>query len=184
MESYLDDVLERHSTEHNPQIQIASLLRSRALVGEDLVESWRARAAAYPDGLVHATLPENLPFEGFGYGEEMLAARDDQLALYAVFVQVERQLLGALLGLNRLYLPNPRFKGMDELIGDMRLAPPDLAARLKRAFRLPPPAGVVLLHEIIEETFRLVETHVPDFDVAAYRGRVRRRRPIFDAPPT
>ena len=65
----------------------------------------------------------------------MLAARDDVLAFSDIFCRLERQVLGSLLGLNRLYLPNPSFKGMDKLIAEMRLTPPDLSSRLKRAFR-------------------------------------------------
>lgn len=61
-------------------------------------------------------LRENLHFEDFGYAEDMLAARDDQLCLYNIFYRVERQVLGALLGLNRIYLPDPGFKSMDEII--------------------------------------------------------------------
>lgn len=52
------------------------------LAGDDQVERWRAKAAAYPDGLQRAMLEENLRFGRFGHAAEMLAARDDVLALY------------------------------------------------------------------------------------------------------
>jgi hypothetical protein len=113
----------------------------------------------------------------------MLAGRDDVLALADIFCRVERQVLGSLLGLNRLYLPNPSFKGMDELIAEMRLSPPDLSSRLKQAFRLPPLQGVQLLHSVIEDLFALVETHVPDFNTQPYREKVQQRRGVWDQPP-
>src|SRR5260370_23795135 len=151
MERYLTEVLDEYSTASLPQMRLYSLQHAIPLVCTQLVKRWRTRAAAYPEALAHAILREHLVFEGFGYAEEMLAARDDVLALADIFCQVERQVLGALLGLNRLYLPNPTFKGMDELIAEMRLAPSDLSSRLKHTFRLPPPEGVQQLHSIIED---------------------------------
>lgn len=83
------------------------------------------------------------------------------------------QQIGQAYAENRLYLPNPGFKSMDELIAEMRLAPADLSARLKQAFRLPPLEGVQHLHKVIEDIFVLVETHMPEFDTALYREKVR-----------
>lgn len=183
MERYLTEVVDRCSTEPLAQIRLHSLLHAHTLTGADLVDRWRARAVLYPDGLVHAMLRENLVFDGFGYAEEMLADRDDRLLLYDIFCRVERRVLGALLGLNRLYLPNPSFKGMDELIGEMTITPPDLAARLKAAFLVAPAEGVRLLHTLIDDLFALVDAHQPDFDTALYREQVGRRRGVWDQPP-
>jgi hypothetical protein len=183
MERYMVEVLDAYSTQALPQMRLSSLLHAHTLVGELLVEQWRAKALAYPAGLVHAMLRENLTFEGFGYAEDMLAARDDLLLLYDNFCRVERQVLGALLGLNRLYLPNPGFKRMDELIMQMALAPADLSVRLKRAFHVPAPEGVRLLHTLIQDVFALVDTHVPGFDTGPYRERMRRRRGMWNHPP-
>jgi hypothetical protein len=176
-------VLDEHSTSELAQMRLDAVLRGVVLVGEDLAGRWRARAGAYPDGLVRAMLGRHLAFQGFGYAEDMLAARGDLLALYDLFCQVERQVLGALLGLNRLYLPNPGYKGMDELIGRMALTPPDLSARLKGALRLPPAEGVQRLHAVIEEVFDLVEANVPGVDTVPFRERMRHRRGVWDAPP-
>jgi hypothetical protein len=148
------------------------------------VERWRARAAVYPEGLVKVMLAEYLRFRGFWYAEEMLASRDDRLLLYDIFVRIGQQILGALLGLNRLYLPTPdHLKGMDEMIGAMRLKPERLPARLKQAFQIEPTAGVALLKEVITEVLNLVEQHLPEFDVSPYRANFEKRRPVWDAPP-
>ncbi|HEY6410933.1 MAG TPA: hypothetical protein VIY29_26050 [Ktedonobacteraceae bacterium] len=184
MEQYLTQVLDEHSTAPLPLMRLYSLQHAMPLVGAELVERWRTRAAAYPTALAHAMLREHLVFEGFGYAEEMLAARDDMLALADIFCRVERQILGALLGLNRLYLPNPTYKGMDELIAEMRLSPPDLSARLKHTFRLPSLEGVHLLHSVIEDLFALIETYMPEFDTQPYRESIRQRRGVWDQPLT
>jgi hypothetical protein len=183
MERYLTDVLDHHSTDPLPQMRLYSLLHAQTLVGADLVARWRNRAAAYPPGLARAMLRANLVFDGFGYAEEMLAARNDLLALYEVFCRVERQVLGALLGLNRIYLPEPSFKHMDQLIAEMSLAPPDLAARLKAAFHVPPEEGVRHLHAVCEDVLALVDTHVPDVDTTAYRAKLHQRRAVWDKAP-
>jgi hypothetical protein len=183
MDRYITEVVDRHGTDPLAQMRLYSLLHAQTLVGEETVRRWRKRASTYPTGLVHAMLGENLVFDGFGYAEEMFAARDDLLALYDIFCLVERQVLGALLGLNRIYLPNPSFKSMDELIAEMHLTPPDLTARLKAAFRLPPEDGVRQLHSVIEDVFRLVEAHVPGFDTREYRRKVSHRRGVWDHAP-
>ncbi|MBV9282371.1 MAG: hypothetical protein JOZ41_20000 [Chloroflexi bacterium] len=183
MERYLTEVLDRYSTEPLPQIRLSSLLHARTLTGEDLVERWRARASAYPPELARAVVRQNLTFQGFGYGEDMLVARDDPIALHDVISGVARQILGALLGLNGVYLPNPSFKGMDALIAELRLTPPDLASRLRGALRLPPARGVEELHALIDDVFDLVDRHLPDVDTDPYRSQMRRRRPVWDHPP-
>jgi hypothetical protein len=183
MERYLTEVVDHHSIEPLPQIRLFSLLHAQTIAGENLVMQWRRKASAYPAELAQAMLRANLPFGGLGYAEDMLVERDDLLTLYDLICQVERQVLGALLGLNRLYLPNPRFKGMDELIAEMRLKPHDLSARLKAAFRLPPREGILELHAICADTLTLVDEHMPDLDTAEYRKNLRRRRGVWDGPP-
>jgi hypothetical protein len=183
MERYLRLVVDQGDPDPLAQMRLSSVQQAQTVKGEDLVAAWRARAAAYPAALTAAMLRANLEFDGVGYAEEMFAARDDLIPLYDLVARVERQILGALLGVNRIYLANPSFKGMDALIAAMRWAPPDLAARLRAAFRLPPAAGVAALHEVIEDVFRVVEARVPDFDVAPYRARVAARRGVWDAPP-
>jgi hypothetical protein len=129
-------------------------------------------------------LKEYLPFRGFWYAEEMLAARDDRLLLYDIFVRIERQILGALLGLNRLYMPTPdHIKHMDEMIADMRLKPANLSTRLKQAFQLEPTSGVRSLKEIIAEILTLVEQHLPEFETTPYRANFKKRRQVWDEPP-
>jgi hypothetical protein len=183
MERYLDEVLRDCSTEELPQMRLESLCTARTVAGDDLAARWRARAAAYPDGLVAAMLRANLRFDGLGYAEDVLAARDDLLLLYDVVVRVERQILGALLGLNRLYLPNPGFKRLDELVSRMTLVPERLAARLKGAFRDPPAEGLRGLHALAADVLDLVDANAPQVDTAPYRRRLLGRRGVWRSPP-
>ena len=179
MERYLREVVDECATRLDAQSRLFSLQHGVTVKGEAQVEHWRTRADAYPEGLRHAMLAESLSFDRFRYAAEMLAARDDLLLLYDVFVDVGRRILGALLAVNRIYAPSPVYlKSMDETIALMPIAPGDLARRLKQAFRIDPPAAVADLDALVEETFELVEMHVPGLDRALYRGRPpTQRRP-------
>jgi hypothetical protein len=148
--------------------------------GEDQVERWRTKAASYPDGLQRAMLEQYLRFGRFAYEAEMLAARDDLLALYEIFVETGRQLLGALLAVNRIYLPTPSYlKSMDETISLLSIKPTDLSERLKRSFRLEPAAAVGVLEALIEEVLVLVDARVVGFDTEPYRADLTRRRSAY-----
>ena len=183
MDHYLAQVVDEFSTAVLAQMRLSSLLKSQTLVGEDLVTHWRAKALDYPTGLTQAMVAENLDFDYFAYAADMFAARDDAIMLYNEILSVERRILGILLGLNRIYLPHPGFKSMDELIAEMPLAPTDLSPRLKRAFRLPPAEGVRELRALIEETLSLVETHLPSIDTTPHRATLSRPRGAWDRAP-
>jgi hypothetical protein len=183
MERYLREVLEDCSTALDPQMRLFSLLHAQTLVGEDLVARWCGRALAYPTALAEAVVREHLSFGRLGYSGAVFAARDDLLPLYDVFCETEREILWVLLGLNRLYLPTPSLKQADELIAEMRLAPPDLARRLKDVFRLPPIDGVAALNRLCEDVFALVETHLPGVDTAQPRAGFTHHRGVWDQPP-
>lgn len=185
MERYLREVVDQCSLAPAAQTRLFSLQHGITVKGEDQVERWRAKAAAYPDDLQRAMLDKNLRFGRFRHAAEMLAARDDVLALCEIFVETGRQLLGALLGLNRIYVPAPGYlKSMDETIELMAVKPPDLSARLKRSFRIEPTAAVEEYEALIEETLALVEKHVPGVDTTPYRaGRRPNRVPLTTRRP-
>ncbi len=105
MERYLTEVVEACQISPLAQVRLSSLQHAVTIKGATQVQQWREKANLYPLGLTIAMLKANLPFEGFWYAEKMLAARDDLLPLYDIFVKVERQILWALLGLNRIYFP-------------------------------------------------------------------------------
>jgi hypothetical protein len=184
MGRYLHQVVDEGEIAPQAQTRLYSLQHALPLMGEDLVERWREKAAAYPPRLTHNMLAANLPFHGFWYAEEMLAARDDVLLLYRSFVQVGQQLIGALHGLNRHYLSTPDgIKWMDETLAAMPVKPADCAARIKDAFQAEPAEGVRILKALIAETLDLVDLHVPAFDTAPYRANCNRHRQIWDGPP-
>lgn len=183
VEAYLGQVGVSGDVATLAQIRLYAIQHAQFLYGsESLLADWRERAADYPPQLARTMLNQNLTFDGFGGPEDALAARDDVVLLYDTLTRVSRQVLGALLGVNRVYLPNPDYKYVAELIDEMQFKPPDLLARLKSAYRLPPAEGVAVLHSVIAEVFDLVDRHVRGFDTSPYRARVAQRQPLWNAP--
>ena len=184
MDRYLAQVVDRCEVAPLAQVRIFSLQHAVPIKGMDQVERWRDKASQYPRGLVLSMLKDNLPFQGFWDSEEVLAVRNDTLALYDIFVRIGRQILGALLGLNRIYMPVPDYlKRMDETIGYMSIKPRDLSARLRKAFRIQPEAAVRDLKEIISEVLTLVDRHESGFDTTSYRDNFSKGRVGWDCPP-
>lgn len=180
LDRWLDDVVERADLEVEKQIRITAIQHGRPLYGAELIDRWRARVASYPDALARAMLAEHLAFRPREL-LEMLAARDNTLLLHRDLVDAAQRIMDVLTALNRLYLPHPYHKWLDWEVEQMRIAPPDLAARLRRLLRAEPRAAVDQLHQLIEEIFALVEQHVLDFDTGPARAEFELRR-VVDSP--
>jgi hypothetical protein len=166
IEGYLD-ALRSGDTEPELQVRATALLDGRALAGEEVVEAWRARLAPYPEALGLAMLDLALPPRP-AERLEMLVARDDPVLLTRDVVEGVHGLLDALFAVNRAYVPHPFHKWLAFECGRLRLAPADLEARVRRILAAPRD-GVPDLVRLTQETFDLVEQHVPAFDVAAAR---------------
>ena len=182
MESHLADVVDRHQTDTGKQKSVGGMLDALPLYGEDLVRSWQDKAAAYPDGLARAMVEAHLSFMPNWIPRDYAPFRDSPLYRYELFCQATNNILGILLGLNRLYHPH-EFKWLDYTVGKMRLAPPHLAQRLKAVFRLAPPEAADHLGRLIEETFALVEAHLPQVDTAPARRVFNFETQYCDEPP-
>src|SRR5260370_22051402 len=151
-ERILADVLERCDPSLAKQQHIAALLSALPLSDPSVLTRWQQRAKVYPYQLAVAMVRAHLLFRT-GWEKEMVAARNDLLALYEAFCTIEKHLLLVLMGLNRIYYPG--FRWVDRLIEQMPIAPLNLAPRFKQAFgivSIDPLAGVYQLHELIEET--------------------------------
>jgi hypothetical protein len=182
-EGILTDVLKDYDPTLAKQQHIATLLSALPLSDPSVLTRWQQQAMVYPHELAVAMVRAHLLFRPC-WEQEMLAERNDLLVLYESFCTVEKHLLLVLMGLNRIYYPG--FRWVDRLIEQMPIAPLNLAPRFKQAFgiiSIDPLAGVYQLHELIEETFSLVETHLREFDTAQARTRFREQRQIWERIP-
>jgi Domain of unknown function (DUF4037)/Polymerase beta, Nucleotidyltransferase len=182
-EGILAAVLERADHSLSKQQHLAALRSALPLVNPALITQWQQQAAAYPHDLAVAMVQAHLRFRP-AWEQEQLAERKDVLVLYDSFCTAQKHLLLVLLGLNRLYYPGWRW--LDRLMDEMQVTPPNLSPRLKQLFAIAsidPLASVYQLHELIEETFVLVETHLPAVDTRQARARFHERRKTWEHAP-
>jgi len=182
-ERLLAAVLEHADPSLSKQQRLAALRSALPLTNPTLITGWQQQAAAYPHALAVAMVREHLRFRP-AWEQERLAQRNDVLVLYDSFCTAQKHLLLVLLGLNRLYYPGWRW--MDRLMEGLQVTPPNLSPRFKQLFAIvsiDPLASVYQLHDLIEETFRLVETHLGEVDTHAARERFRGQRRVWEHAP-
>lgn len=170
IEADLRAVLEAHETGHEKHAVVGGILDALPLSGEDIVIGWQTRAASYPDALARAMVRDHVRFWPYQTLEKRIVPRDAPLFLHKALIDDEKTLLSALSGLNRLY-PQLEFKRLDDYVARMRVAPPSLAARLKQVLQAEPLTAVAMLRSVIEETFTVIEQHMPEVDTADARRR-------------
>ncbi len=180
----LADVLERSDPSLSKQRHLAELLSALPLADSSAVlTDWQSRAKVYPRALSVAMVREHLRFLP-AWERERLAERSELLALYESFCTAQKQMLLVLMGLNRLYYPG--WQWMDRLMAQMHIAPFKLVPRCKQVFgivSIDPLASVYQLHDLIEETFHLVQTQLRELDTTQARARFQGRRRVWERVP-
>jgi hypothetical protein len=181
METVLADVLESHDASDLKQNLIAGVASGIALHGADLVARWQAAARRYPDELAVRVVNAHALIDHYWRVEALLERGANLLLVYRIFTDVEQKLLHVLLGLNRVYYFG--FKWLDAVVAQLPIAPADLGPRLRRVYQVGPAEGGRQLAALVEETYDLVEYHLPAVDVARLRRIYRYRRPAWEDPP-
>ncbi|MFD7154129.1 hypothetical protein ACFV9C_06015 [Kribbella sp. NPDC059898] len=173
----LDAVLVDHSPDPAALNVVDGLLDGMPFHGVDLLSGWRERAAMYPRELAVAVIESAGVIDHF-WRWEMLIERRNPVLFAGLLSSVSQQLLTMLLALNRRYGPKHKW-----LPTNLDLAPDDLDRRLRQVFAVAPANAAEMLAELVEETFTLVETELPEVDITRLRAIFRHRRPPLDHPP-
>jgi|SRR6266508_1899914 len=181
MNRVLEQVLEQHNPEELKQNLIAGVLDAVTLHGSALIQEWQNRAIHYPEPLAIAVVNRHATIDHFWRWEMLLHRHQNLMLLYQSFSQVQQKLLHVLLGLNRVYYFG--FKWLDVVAARLPLAPPDLLHRLTQAYQVEPTEGAYQIAALVEETYDLVEKHMPTVDVDWLRRVFRYRRPVWSEPP-
>jgi hypothetical protein len=179
-ERILADVLERYDLSLYKQQHLATLLSALPLSDPSVLTLWQSRALVYPHNLSVAMVRAYLKLPA-GRMQHLLAERNDLLLLYDSLCLIEKRILLVLMGLNHIYYPGWRW--MDRLIAQMPLAPAQLAPRFQQVFgivSIDPLASVYQLHDLVEETFRLVENHLPEIEMNLMRARFGAQRQVWE----
>lgn len=134
--------------------------------GSALLDGWKSRLGVYPDELQSAVIRRSAQIDHF-WRWQMLVERQNPMLLAAAMGEVAGRLYATLLALNRRY--GPSLKSPDALSQPFDLAPPDFAARLRTSFSLTPAEQAAELARLVDETYDLVERHVPAVDVERLR---------------
>jgi hypothetical protein len=149
----------------------------------DVVTRWKERAASYPRDLAIAVVQRDGAIEQF-WRWRMHVERDNPLLLAREFSRTASQLLNVLHALNGRYCGHASaFKRLDALDHALTIAPRGLATRLRSAFTLPAPEGAAMLRELVEDTYDLIEVHLPGVDVARLRTLFRSDRTALETLP-
>ncbi len=175
LETWIGDVVEGCDTDDDKHMRLTAMQHAVPLYGQDLVTGWQARIH-YPDALARAVVDELLGVQDRWWDAGFLAARDALLPRSDLLVRMERWLLRLLLAVNRIFLPDPRFKWADRLIDQMAVKPDRLAQRLRAVFRAEPADGIALVQALAIETLDLIDLHLPGCDTDFARAWLSYRR--------
>lgn len=169
------DVVERFSVDPNKLAVVGGIRDGRGLYGNDRIDAWKLQAASYPEGLTVALVNSSMQFYALWVLEKMIASRGDVLYLMEILVAAEKNLLNILFALNRRPVPH-EWKRMGALIAGLDVAPVNLNDRLLTVLRSEPEIAIVELGRLIDETYDLVDAHLPTVNTVP-------KRAALHAPP-
>jgi hypothetical protein len=183
IDRYLDQVVRHGDTDPVKHMRLAALQRSVPLVGADLMASWRSRAGEYPDTLVSAMVERSLDpqvLRGWA-AREALASRGDDLAVHALRTRVGHAVVGAVLALNRVYLPHRELKWQRHLIAGLEVVPDQLAERLALLSVSRTAEALQAAEALLTDIVALSEART-GADISSFREELAARRRVIEPP--
>jgi hypothetical protein len=183
IDRFLDDVALRTDTDPVKHMRLAALQRCRPLYGTELIRTWRARAAAYPDTLAAAVAEQSLGehvLTGWG-ARDALASRGDDLAIHDLLTRIERAVFGAVLALNQVYLPHRMIKWQRDLASELKVMPERFADRLQLLWASSSAEALRQAETLMTDTADLVKAHTAA-DISSFCEALSERRRVVDPP--
>jgi hypothetical protein len=174
----LQQVIKEYSTNELWHNLISGIVDAKPLHGDARVKGWQEQATRYPRELSAAIVRNYGVIDHFWRWEMFLARGENLPMIYQSFTQVHHRVLNMLLGLNRVYYFG--FKWLDIVDQRLTIKPDRLLERIRSAYQLPPAEGAKLVIDLVEDTFTLMETHLPEVDVKRMREVFRYKRPTWE----
>lgn len=165
-------ILEQHEIDTPLHKAISGTLICIPLYGDKLIEKWKARAADYPPALAEAMVTHHLQFFPIWGYFDALSTRDAMLWRTQIFLEAAQNILGILAGLNKQYYTTFQFKRMQQFIDKLKIAPPQLDARIESLFTNEVETASKELEQLVKETADLVDLHMPEVDTSAATKRI------------
>lgn len=134
--------------------------------GADVLGVWKERTRVYPEQLRHNVITRQAQIDHF-WRWEMYVDRDNPILRASAAADVVGRLYATLLALNERY--GPGLKSPDGLSQRFAIAPASFAERARRSMRVEPAEQAAILAALVDETYDLVEEHVPSVDVERLR---------------
>lgn len=173
----VEDVVERFDPQIEKQVLLAALCEGVPLAGEQLLLRLRDAAQPYPDSLARAVVERHAQIDHF-WRFPMFRERGNPMHEARATFDVHERVLNALLAVNRVYWYG--FKSLESVQRRLPIAPAGLLGRIRRAYQVESVERESLLAALVEETYDLVERHVPGADVVRLRAIFRYRRALWD----
>ncbi|MEM8860962.1 MAG: hypothetical protein AAGD96_21780, partial [Chloroflexota bacterium] len=165
-------VLVQHETDTPLHKALEGTLNSIALYGESYLEGWKEQARHYPDELAEAMVRKNLQFFPVWGLLPHFETRDSNLWFNQILVEASQRMIGALAGLNRLYFTTFQFKRMGYFINQMAHKPENFAERIDGLFKSDLQTAAFELEKLVQETFEMIEVHMPQIDTSMAKRRI------------
>lgn len=181
IESTLDDVLIKNNPDELKQNLVSGILDGIPLKPSNSLEQWKTRAKNYPDGLAVAVVRKHAQIDHFWRWQMWLQRGDNRMMFYKSIIQGEEKILHILLGLNKVYYFG--FKWLDVVIDKMSIKPSDFSRRLKELYVLPPEGAAKSMISLVDETYSLIEQHIPEIDIERLRQIFHYERPFWEQEP-
>jgi len=167
----VDEVVLHHDTCLDSQCNVASFQDGKPLFGHELLLDLKDKISVYPEALREKMILENLDFGSRWGNREALLYREDWLMLYQVMVSVQSKLMGAMFGLNRMYVHHPVYKWQRQTLDRMSVLPAGFAERMEQVLVLHPVEGLRVLEGVIRDVFAFVEKEMPLMDLRTFREK-------------
>lgn len=177
----LNEVIQHYNPDENKQNLISGLLDGIPLKGAKQVYRWKKSARQYPEGLQMAVVKKHAQIDHFWRWQMFIERGQNLMLLYQLFSQVEMKIIHMLLGLNRVYYFG--FKWMDKVVERFDLSPPQLLYRMNQIYVEPPQKAALILAELVDETYDLIQTHLSGLDISWYRDVFHYQRPFWKSRP-